>query len=370
MYCEGDMISNLSKSVRKLMAERKLSINELAKKTGLTFSVIRNIKDGKVKKVNAHNVFQIASYFHVSPNELLGTKTIPDELKIREERVEFISSFFEKEAGDFLFYNKCGFFDSYDSEYEKCVVASIHSFVEAHKIATGYYHKGFAGKKIQEMTSEMIEKERQEYILNMCFGCENQTVPNGSLECRELYHENEMVSTGMAIKRLRELYGLSRKQLADRTGLGEDCMYRIENGINKKVNFEHLSKISRELLCTSDFLLGESCDPTCNKDGSSLFYLPDKGLEFRYVQLGHDLAYALNYMNSESKDIVINMIKTMNLMTGYKTVHDDSFGERLSIQEVFFREQSLYMEKYRNRGAHFFTSKYSIDEREGGNEDA
>ena len=41
---ESDLISNLSRNIKKIMADRKISMNELAKKTGLSFSVIRNIK--------------------------------------------------------------------------------------------------------------------------------------------------------------------------------------------------------------------------------------------------------------------------------------------------------------------------------------
>lgn len=167
----------------------------------------------------------------------------------------------------------------------------------------------------------------------------------------------------MAIKQLRELYGLTRKELGIMTRLGEDSIYRIESGINKKINYEHISLIARELLCTPDFLLGESCDPTTNRDGSSLFYRRE-GLVFRHVQLGHDLAYAWNYMDLESKEVVADMIHTLNTMYKYKELSEDSFGKRLSIQEVFFREQELYMERYKNRGAHFYTKKYKVDKGE------
>ena len=139
-------------------------------------------------------------------------------------------------------------------------------------------------------------------------------------------------------------------------------MYRIESGINKKINYEHIQLIARELLCTSDFLLGESCDPTSNRDGSSLFYPIERELVFRYVQLGHDLSYALTYMDAESKEIVISMIHNINTMYTYKKMNEDSFGKRLSVQEVFFREESRYMDTYKKRGAHFYTKRYSMSE--------
>ena len=57
-YNESHLIKNLSRNVKKLMDEKKISMNELAKKTGLSFSVIRNIKEGKNKKLNAQNIYR------------------------------------------------------------------------------------------------------------------------------------------------------------------------------------------------------------------------------------------------------------------------------------------------------------------------
>lgn len=138
---ESDLISNLSKSVKKIMADRKISINELAKKTGLSFSVIRNIRDGKIKKLNAQNINRLVNYLHISPSRLLGTDSIPAELNIIEEPVEFITSFFEREAENFTSDNYCRFLEGYDLQYEECIVNAIHFYIEAHKMATGYYHE-------------------------------------------------------------------------------------------------------------------------------------------------------------------------------------------------------------------------------------
>ncbi len=366
---ESNLIDNLSKNVKKIMAEQKISINKLAKRTGLSFSVIRNIRDRKIKKLNAQNIYILALYFHISPNQLLRTDSIPEELNIKEERVEFITSFFEKEAGDFTFYNKCEFLKNYDLQYEQCVVNAIHSFVEAHKMATGYYYEAIDAAITTSLTKDSIEKKYQEYILNKSlqeFSNKNDRQDEKNAKGYNKKTIDKVSATGMAIKRLRDLYGLTQKELGRRTRLGEDCIYRIESGINKKINYEHMNLIARELLCTSDFLLGESCDPTANRDGSSLFYQEDKRVEivFRHVQLGHDLAYAWNYMDSASKDMVIHMIDTLNMMYTYKQLSEDSFGKRLSIQEVFFREQDLYKKRYKNRGAHFYTKKYTMNEGE------
>lgn len=37
-----------------------------------------------------------------------------------------------------------------------------------------------------------------------------------------------------------------------------------------------------------------------------------------------------------------------------------SFGRRLSVQEVFFREEARYMDTYKKRGARFYTKRYSM----------
>ena len=130
---ESNLISNLSKSVKKLMSDQNISMNELAKRTGLSFSVIRNMRDGKIKKLNAQNIYKLVVYFHISPKQFLGTDSIPEKLNIIEENVEFITSFYEKEAGDFTFYHKCEFSEHYDLQYEECVVNAIHSYIEAHR---------------------------------------------------------------------------------------------------------------------------------------------------------------------------------------------------------------------------------------------
>ncbi|MDE5779968.1 MAG: helix-turn-helix domain-containing protein [Lachnospiraceae bacterium] len=363
---ESDLISNLSRNVKKIMTDQKISINELAKKTGLSFSVIRNIRDGKIKKLNAQNIYRLVVYLHISPSQLLGTDSIPAELNITEECVEFITSFFEREAGDFTFDNHCQFLEGYDLQYEECIVNALHSYIEAHKMATGYYHETINPAKTKSLTKDSIDKAYREYVLNEIFqkfSDENEGMDENNVKDERVKVIDKIAAAGMAIKQLRELYGLTRKELGIRTRLGEDCIYRIESGINKKINYEHINLIARELLCTTDFLLGESCDPTSNRDGSSLFYRRE-GLVFRHVQLGHDLAYAWNYMDSESKEVLVNMIHTLNTMYNYKKVSEDSFGKRLSIQEVFFREQDLYMKRYKNRGAHFYTQKYMVDKGE------
>lgn len=359
IHNESALISNLSRNIKKIMADRKMSINDLAKKTGLSFSVIRNIRDGKIKKLNTQNIYRLAVYLHMSPAQLLETASIPAELNITESYVEFLTSFFEREAEDFSSGNHCRLLESYDSQYEECVVNAVHSYIEAHKMATGYYHETADRTKTKSLSRDSVKKAYRDHKIQL-FMDESEGRTKKNVRDDEIQAVDQVTATGIAIKQLRELYGMSRKELGIATRLGEDCIYRIESGINKKLNYEHINLIARELLCTTDFLLGESCDPTSDKEGSSLFY-HRKELIFRHVQLGHDLAYAGNYMDSESREVLINMIHSLNTMYNYKELSEDGFGKRLSIQEVFFREQALYMERYKNRGAHFYTKKYKMD---------
>lgn len=366
MNNESDLIRNLSKNVKKKMAEHKISINGLAERTGLSFSEIRNIRDGKLKKLNAESICILANYFHTSPNQLLETASIPAGLNISAVSAEFKTSFFERVAPDFTFENKCTILERYDPQYEQCVVDAIHSFIEAHKLATGYYHEGINPEKTKCLTKDAIEQKKLDYIVKETlkkFSDKKEGKEETDGRDEGVGDIDKISAAAMAIKQLRELYGLTRKELGLRTRLGEDCIYRIESELNKKINYKHINLIARELLCTMDFILGESCDPEADKNGFSPFYRR-KELIFRHVQLGHDLAYAYNYMDSASKDVVADMIHTLNTMYGYKKSSEAGFGKKLSNQEVFFREQAIYTQRYKNRGAHFYTQRYKLDERE------
>lgn len=358
-YNEVEMIKSYGKHVTDLMKKQKLSLSVLSQKTGLSVSEIRNIKDAKIKKINSKNLMLLANYFHIAPSEMLGTGTMPDDVDVKEEYVEFVTSFFEKEGGDFLFYNKIPLLPKYDEEFEKCVVQAIHSYIEAHKLATGYYYENINSEETKVITRDKIQKQYSDMILDECF--EPKTTDENRQESYGSEKEfTSVVATGLAIQNMRKLYGISRKDLAIRTGLSEDCMYRIETGKNTKLNYEHINFIARELCCTVDFLLGESCDPTANRDGSSVFYHIEKELIFRYVQLGHDFAYAYIYMDQASIDTLKCIIDSLDMMYKYKKVTDKHRGKRLSLQDVFFREQKIYQEKYNNRGAHFYTKKYFL----------
>lgn len=95
------MLDNFSTFVANMMKKQKISVETLAKRTGLSAPVIRNIKEKKVKKLNAHNIVKIAQYFRLSPDEVLGIENAHEKLGITSEHVEFETSFYEKDASDF-----------------------------------------------------------------------------------------------------------------------------------------------------------------------------------------------------------------------------------------------------------------------------
>lgn len=359
-YDETELLENMRKNLNKMMQEQKITVSDLSERTGVSTYEIRNIKEGKIKRLNAKNIVKLAFYFQVTPNEFLGAKELPEELEIDVSHVEFQTSFYEKEGLDFTFYNKCDLLDSYDPEFEKCVVNCIHSFVEAHKLAAGYYYEKIDREETRQLSGMNIDDNYKNYVIEKIFRKydgnsedEEDKVPF----CDKIDEISNSEQIGKTIKKMREMYNITRKELSERTGLGIDCLYRIENGQNKKINYSHINIIARELLCTADFLLGESCDPTADKSGKTQFYI-GKDLIFRYVELGHDLAYVKNYMDEENKEIVIKLINQLNLLYKLYDMNKGKMGKRLDNQDVYFREQKHYKNNYKNRGAHFYTKKY------------
>lgn len=354
---ERIILNNLSQNVNEIMTKQDISIHELSKRSGLSEHVIRNIKDGTVKKLNRRNVYNIATGLQVSLHNLLGVKKIPSELTIREEHTEFILSFYEKDGRDYQYDEKCGLFDKYDDEYEACVVNCIHSFVEAHKLATGYYFEGIDRSVTSQLTRKEIHDKFFDYVVEKSF---NELEEIECIDDKPTWEFDKVKNTGETIQKMRRLYKMSRKELADKTGLSKDCLRRIESGKNQKVNYQHINLIARELFCTADFLLGDSCDPTASRDGQSQLFSRNEFI-FRYVQIGHDLAYAKNYMDQESKEVLKKMIGSLNVMYDYREANELLKGKRLSLQDVFFREQQIYMDTHKKRGAHFYTKKYYMD---------
>ena len=58
------------------------------------------------------------------------------------------------------------------------------------------------------------------------------------------------------VRDLREEWGLTRKELAERSGVDESLLGRIENNKNKKVSDEAVQAFAKFFSVSTDFLLG------------------------------------------------------------------------------------------------------------------
>ncbi len=65
---------SLSKNIRKLRKECKLSQEELAKKVGITFSTLTKLESGVNKNPTLNTLCKIADVLGVSLDELVGRK--------------------------------------------------------------------------------------------------------------------------------------------------------------------------------------------------------------------------------------------------------------------------------------------------------
>lgn len=96
----------------------------------------------------------------------------------------------------------------------------------------------------------------------------------------------DLSTIGKNIYNYRKQLNISQKELAERTGLSENYICRIENGY-KIPAMESFIKIANVLNVPSDFLLLELIDSSCNVKFSSLsdklsgLSLPDQ--EFIYT---------------------------------------------------------------------------------------
>ena len=361
-----EMINSFGDKLAELMKGSKLSISEVADKTGLSYAEIRNIKDKNLKKIDPYKIVRISNYFHINPAYLLGVEYLPDDLNIGVKSIEFQSSFYERETTDFFYDNKCDISDEYEPEYEEAVYNVIHSYVEIHKMSTGYYCSDYDDSRIKPLSPKDLEKKFRDYVIDTWESLFDGDKREYSKSCLAPASSDDVISVGKAIVKMRDVYKLTRKELAERAGLSEDTLFRIERGLNKKINSEHIDRISRELRCTSDFLLGRSCDPTANESGFACLYEVENSFVYRRVQVGHDLSYANTHMDSHSLKLLVEMIRQIDRLFNFKIMSCNLFGESLSLQDVYFREQAMYKEKYKNRGAHFYFDHYKV--LEGGRE--
>ncbi|GFN37178.1 helix-turn-helix domain-containing protein [Tepidimicrobium xylanilyticum] len=76
-----------------------------------------------------------------------------------------------------------------------------------------------------------------------------------------------MSKLGEKIKKLRESYGMTIKDLSDKSGVGQSTISEIETGKAKNPKSETLAKIANALNVTVDTLLVEKWDDKYNPNG-------------------------------------------------------------------------------------------------------
>ena len=73
--------------VKDLRTARGITIKELAEKTGLDYSTLSRIENGKIQKVADDIVLKLARFFNVSTDFLLGLTNIPDKKNYTAEEL-------------------------------------------------------------------------------------------------------------------------------------------------------------------------------------------------------------------------------------------------------------------------------------------
>ena len=69
----------LKNHLSKLMGEKRYSIVEVSRRTGLTTSTISNLYNDKVKRLDFDTLEKICKLFNCQPNDLF--EYIPDEIQ-------------------------------------------------------------------------------------------------------------------------------------------------------------------------------------------------------------------------------------------------------------------------------------------------
>ncbi len=72
----------LKNHLSKLMGEKRYSIVEVSRKTGLTTSTISNLYNDKVKRLDFDTLEKLCKLFNCQPNDLF--EYIPDEIQTQE----------------------------------------------------------------------------------------------------------------------------------------------------------------------------------------------------------------------------------------------------------------------------------------------
>lgn len=131
-----------------------------------------------------------------------------------------------------------------------------------------------------------------------------------------------MSKLGEKIKKLRESYGMTIKDLSDKSGVGQSTISEIETGKAKNPKSETLAKIANALNVTVDSLLAEKWDDEYNPNGelaeqvkfieSLQLNSPEEALKFILAQPAF-MAYGGYDLNDLTEEEIMELANDMLL---------------------------------------------------------
>lgn len=86
-------MSNLYELIKKRCAVKKITLTELARKTGLSVSTFSDLKRGKSKSLSLDALVLIADYFNITLDELVGRKKEAPDAETSEAMGRVIDAF-------------------------------------------------------------------------------------------------------------------------------------------------------------------------------------------------------------------------------------------------------------------------------------
>ena len=73
---------------------------------------------------------------------------------------------------------------------------------------------------------------------------------------------------GQRVIDLREKHGWTRRELAKRSGLHEQHLLKIEQGLRKRIEGDTIIRLARAFACSADYLLGLQEDEETEPDAT------------------------------------------------------------------------------------------------------
>ena len=78
-----------------------------------------------------------------------------------------------------------------------------------------------------------------------------------------------MENFGQRVIDLREKHGWTRRELAKRSGLHEQHLLKIEQGLRKRIESDTIIRLARAFACSADYLLGLKEDKENEPDSTA-----------------------------------------------------------------------------------------------------